>query len=91
MTDTKQPEETGLSDEQATVYRINSLASKISEAFEDARSVSRNEALWVAARCRAYVEEISRLRVHLAGTEASLAHTKERLAAALSAEPGEKQ
>ena len=45
------------------VYRINSTAHKIGEAFGRARSEARDEALWLSAVCGRLLRDNDRLRI----------------------------
>lgn len=45
------------------VYRINSTAAKIGEAFGSARHEAMMEALWLADVCRELLRDNDRLRV----------------------------
>jgi hypothetical protein len=50
-------------DGSSEVWRINSTALKINEAFDSARSAARDEALWLSAKCRELLADNDRLRI----------------------------
>lgn len=60
------------------VFRINSTAWKINEAFEAARREARDEALWLSNKCRELLDDNERLRVENEKLRAKLKELKER-------------
>lgn len=45
------------------LWRINSTAHKINEAFDKARAEARDEALWLASMCQMLLRDNDRLRI----------------------------
>jgi hypothetical protein len=56
------------------VWRINSTALKINEAFDSARSAARDEALWLSAKCRELLADNDRLRIENEKLRAAISH-----------------
>lgn len=49
--------------DSSALYRINSTAHKINEAFDKARIEARDEALWLSSVCRMLIADNDRLRI----------------------------
>lgn len=58
--------------DSSTVFRINSTAWKINEAFDKARGEARDEALWLSSVCRMLLDDNDKLRLELERLKAKM-------------------